>query len=210
MEENLKRIELFSGKHALLEMVFDDDTSYIIRAYDDEMNVVGCCYFDIEKLFQRQLSPEERLANAKYRGGLEKTPKTSELLVTKKDLHKYNVKDNILTFRTRGIDKHFPLKWAKCKLELIEIKRKDFFMVGLGTAMYKIMEDFALKNDCSQIYAHFQPIGQFSSGSRRFYEHNGFSIEFDPSEQQHIATKILPSNEKSTKHSPTYSDGGKR
>lgn len=210
MEENLTRIELFGGKHALIEFVFDDDTSYIIRAYDDEMNVVGCCYFDIEKLFQRQLSPEERLANAKYRGSLEKTPKTCELFVTKKDLHKYNIKENVLIFKTHGVEKPFPLKWAKCKLDLIEIKRKDFFMVGLGTAMYKIMEDFALKNDCTQIYAHFQPIGQFSSGSRKFYEHNGFTIEFDPVDQKQYATKIIFPKEKSTKQSHKNLDGGKR
>ncbi len=209
MEENLRRIELFYGKHAFIEMIFDDDTSYIIRAYDDDKNVVGCCYFDIEKLYQRQLTQEERLSNSPHFGGIDKTPETSELFVTKKDLHKYNISDNVLTFRTRGSVKTFPLKWAKCKLELIQIKRKDFFMVGLGTAMYKIMEDFAIKNDCTQIYAHFQPIGEFSSGSRRFYNHNGFSIEFDPIDQKHYATKPLPQKEKSAKPPRTNSDEGK-
>lgn len=212
MEEELKRIELYGGKHVFLEFVYDDDTSYIIRAYDsneETREVVGCCYFDIEKLFQRKLSQEERLANAVYFGGIAKTPETSELFVTKKDLHKYNINDNILTFRTHGVDRQFPLKFAKCKLELIEIKRKDFFKTGLGTAMLNVMQSFAIANDCFEIYALFCPLGDFASGSRKFYVKNGFTFDYDPCDHKTYATKFLPKMTKTNIVTPAKTTGGK-
>ena len=212
MEEDLRRVELFYGKHAFLEFVFDDATSYIVRAYDTNdknKTVVGCCYFNIEKLFQRQLRPEERLASAPYFHGLEKTPKTTEIYVTKRDMHKYRIDGDVLTFRTKGRDEQFPLKFAKCHLESIEIKKKEFFQTGLGTAMLKTMEAFAIANSCFQIYAHFQPYGDFACGSRRFYNRNGFTIEYDPCDNKQYATKLLPKKEKSSTASPTKNGGGK-
>lgn len=205
MEENLRLVELVGGKHAKLEFVTDDDTSYIIRAYDDENNVVGSCYFDIEKLFQRHLSDDERIAVSSYFGGLEKTPTTSEVYVTKKDLPRYEIDGRVLSCKTHGVMQKFPLKFAKCHLESIEIKSEEFFKTGLGFAMLGVMEKFARANDCFQIYATFCPFGKFASGSRKFYERNGFSIEYDPCDHKQYATKPLPQKE----ISKTNSDGGK-
>ena len=199
MGNGLKKIDLYGGKSVFLEMILDDDTSYIIRAYSG-LDVVGVCYFDIEKFYQRKLSHDERLANAPFFGGIEKTPKTCEILTTKKDKDKYIIKDNLLLFKSRGKWHYFPLQWAKCELELIEIKHKDFFKTGLGTAMLKTMEEFILQDGCTQIYAHFQPIGAFAKGSRKFYERNGFSIEHDPCDQKDYATKFLSKSTLATKN----------
>ncbi len=194
MEQGLKRIELFGGKHAFLEFVSDDTTSYIVRAYDcdsEERNVVAVCYFDIERLFQRHLSENEILKNAQYFGGIEKTPKTSELFLKKKDLPNYNIKNNILIFKTHGIDKLFPLKFAKCYLESIEIKNEEYFKVGLGSAMLKVVEAFAIANDRYMMYAHYAPYGKFQTGTKNFYMKNGFIKEFDACDGKMYANKFL-------------------
>jgi len=209
LQKNLTRVELFMGKHAFLEFVEDDSTSYIIRAYDDDMNVVGCCYFDIESLFQRNLSENERIEKSPFFGGLEKTPKTSEIYVTKATLDKYDIDGKILTFISKGKTLKFLLKFARCRLGLIEIKRRDFFKTGLGTTMLKVMENFATQHFCTSVYAHYQPLGDFSSGSRRFYDRNGFKIEYDPCDHKNYASKELAPAKTNTTPRTAMPDGGK-
>ncbi len=199
----MDKIELYKGKTAYVEFVTDDDTSYIIRAYiiDDENKrvEVGSCYFDIERFYQRKLRDEERLAKAQYFGGIMKTPETSEILVRKRDEHKYNIKGHTLIFKTKGRYEKFPLKFAKCHLEFIQVTHIDYLKVGLGTAMLKIMKQFALMNKCYEIYAHFQPYGMFANCSRTFYKKNGFSFDYDAHEQKSYVTLFLPNPKDLTK-----------
>ena len=188
----MEEISLYNGKKAYLEYVNDNPQSFIIRAKDCHGNVVGTCYFNIEKLFKRKLSEEERQERSAYFGGLDNTPVTESIYIDNYTKRNYKIEQNVLYDKKDGKEIAYYFDFAKCHLQIIEIKDKEYFKTGLGTLMFKVMEQFAIQEQCFQIYARYQPYGDFASGTHSFYIKNGFTIEADHVDRKCYATKNLP------------------
>lgn len=214
-DENVKKVENFSlykNKEVSLEYLNVNPQSFIIKAKDCHGNVVGSCYFNIEKLFKRKLSEKERQEKSAYYGGLDKTPMTESIYIDNYTKRTYKIEQNVLYDKKGGKEIPYYFEFAKCHLKIIEIKDKEYFKTGLGTLMFKVMEKFAIQEQCSQIYARYQPYGDFASGTRSFYIKNGFTIEADHVDKKCYATKNLPlrtTNTSASATSPTKDGEGK-
>ncbi len=164
-----KKIVLKNGQSVKLEFYqFPELNS--IYAVDKNESIVGILSFEIMHKYVCPLSKEENLEMIhKNVTSVQKNELEINVLQSNRDI--FDIKDNVLTIG----EWKYKLKKSSAILDLIEIKDKNFFQVGLGSAMHKEMEDFAQKEGCSEIrLAHYFPIGEFAHGARPFYEHKGY------------------------------------
>lgn len=203
----MKKITLSNGES--VNLIFNDSnsSSYVIEAYNQSNTRVGYCYFSITKKYERDLTEDEL---AILRRVCSNPKKTSTLVVDKSNKDHFQIANDILYYINKGKVEEFHLTSAKCRLELISVEQEQFSNVGLGTAMFKEMEEIALKEKCTQIYATYEPYGAFAESSPYFYQKNGFRIYFDLKKMCSLATKNLPQNTKTaftSKNSQTKEDG---
>ena len=68
-----------------------------------------------------------------------------------------------------------------CTIHLcyIGVTDKEYQGKGIGYLLLSKMEDIAKEIEIPVIEGHFQPLGDLASFSRKFYERNGYEIEFD-------------------------------
>ena len=172
----MKKITLSNGES--VNLIFNDSnsSSYVIEAYNQSNTRVGYCYFSITKKYERDLTEDEL---AMLRRVCSNPKKTSTLVVDKSNKDHFQIANDILYYINKGKVEEFHLTSAKCRLELISVEQEQFSNVGLGTAMFKEMEEIALKEKCTQIYATYEPYGAFAESSPYFYQKNGFRIYFD-------------------------------
>ncbi len=171
----MKEITLYNDKSVFLKFK-KCQKYYTIESFDDAGKLIGYCCFDIEKLFEK----------------IEKSNQKKYIYLDRSNENEYKIKNNLLFYQNKdGQEEIYHLNHAKCKMKCIEIKSAEFFKTGLGSAMFKEMENYAKQEQCCQIYARYQPYGEFANGTSSFYIKNGFSIEKDPYDKCYFATKDL-------------------
>lgn len=203
----MKKITLSNSEPVTLIFKNDDPHSYIIEAYNQNDIRVGYCYFNIIKTFERDLTEDEL---AMLRRVCSNPHKTSTLIIDKSDKDDFQIANDILYYVNKNKIEEFNLTSAKCHMELISVEQKEYSNVGLGTTMFKEMEEFALREKCTEIYAIYEPYGAFADISPYFYQNNGFRIYYDLKRMCSCATKDLTQHRKNStlnKVSQTKRDG---
>lgn len=74
-------------------------------------------------------------------------------------------------------------------LSYIEILDEKYINQGLGSALINELEEIARETELSYINGRFMPLGRFASYSQKFYERNGFKIEYDPHDKMRTLYK---------------------
>lgn len=77
------------------------------------------------------------------------------------------------------------------RLNYIEILDKNYINQGLASIMLEELENIARITEINAITGKLMPMGEFKNFSRKFYERNGFTIEFDPGEKMEVFYKNL-------------------
>ena len=169
-----KKIALKNGKHVLLEFYRLPD-SYSIYAVDEKGYVVGQLSFEISYKFATKLDEETRQELAEARNiPLSMINEEIEVVVMQSEKDNFEIRGDYLRYKGRI----FALKNKVAYLDLIEIKDKKFFQVGLGSAMHKEMENFAKKTNCDEIrLAIYFPFGEFGHATPAFYKKSGYTFE---------------------------------
>lgn len=143
------------------------DESYYINATSGN-SLVGRCKFDIIKVFARPLNDKERSMYAlHHKLNLQDSPKDIE--VKRTDL---NAPSDTIVIN----DHTYSLKYSYCDLDKIEVLHKDFIGVGLGSAMFNMLENFATSKGCSKVEVYCYPYGEFKLSTIGFYTRNGFKF----------------------------------
>lgn len=165
-----KEIKLKNGKTISLSFLISQTGQYQIFA-QNENKIVGQLQFELFRTFSRKGSQE----NTKHsQTGRVSNQLPKEMELSQSELQQYDIKDDTLTIEGTTYD----FKKARAILTIFEVKDKNFFHVGLGSAMHEEMEKFVQKKQCTEIrLASFFPIGEFAHGSRAFYEHKGYVFE---------------------------------
>ncbi len=169
----MKKVTLYNDKSVLLKFS-KRKNYYLIQSFDDDGKLVGYCHFNIEKVFEN------------------KTDVNNYIYVDRSNERDFEIKNNMLFYHNKsGREEVYHFKFAKCDLQCIEITNFEYFKTGLGSVMFKEMEKYAKKEQCCQIYAHYQPYGKLATGTPKFYLNNGFTIEKDPYDKRYYAIKDL-------------------
>lgn len=145
---------------------------YLMVAQDAKHNIVGVCKFSIELHYARPLEEKSRALYAKrHKTSIDNAP-TEKVIRVGSDGDKYDITYNTLTFN----GKVHRYKQSVCELGDIEVLDERFYKVGLGSAMYEVVEKIALENDCNLVEAYYYPNGKFEFGAHDFYVRNGFKF----------------------------------
>ena len=88
-------------------------------------------------------------------------------------------------------DENHELKEVYCRLYSIGIEEDEFYRVGLGSALIKQVEEYALAKNCHKIEGWFSPIDRDNEATKRFYERNGFKFKRDEEHQKTLVIKEL-------------------
>ena len=180
-----KIISLKNEKSAILTIEKQDECCYI-WAHDKNFNRIGFCQFSIYKKYSKRLDEEKRVLFAKkHKTSLEKVPYELNICVSEKNATLKNEelllkKDFVINgeILTLSNGNQYQFKNNMCELARIEILDEDFFKVGLGTSMFKLMEKYIKQKKCTEIEAFYLPNGRFQSGTHDFYVRNGFSFGY--------------------------------
>lgn len=149
-----------------LSKIKDDESYYINATYGTHL--VGRCKFDIVKVFARPLSDKERSMYAlHHKISLENAP--NDIEAKRADL---NAPNNTIVIN----DHTYSLKYSYCNLDKIEVLDKEFLGVGLGSAMYNMLENYATSKGCSKVEVYCYPYGEFKVSTVGFYTRNGFQF----------------------------------
>ena len=169
-----KRLVLKNGQQVKLEFYHLPDI-FSIYALDKNNEIVGILSFEIMKRFVCVLSEQERQAEAKARNvPLFMVKKQMQIDVFQSSMKMYDIQGDVLLYD----GEKYMLEKTSAILDLIEIKDRNFFQVGLGSAMHKEMENFVRETNCDEIrLALYYPFGEFQNGTRAFYEHMGYVFE---------------------------------
>ncbi len=143
-----------------------DDNSYYINATSGN-SLVGRCKFDIIKVFARPLSNKERSMYALRHKTDLNAP--NDIEVKRTDL---NAPNNTITINGHT----YSLKYSYCDLDKIEVLDKVFISVGLGSSMYKMLEEYAIHKGCCKVEVYCYPYGEFRTSTIGFYSRNGFKF----------------------------------
>ena len=145
---------------------------FVFRVLDDNQELVAYCQFSYFKIYERDLNEREMVFKQLLGMDSEFISSKVELKVTRED--DYVIKDNILTDKQGD---EYTFKAKHCHLEDIVILSDEFQGIGLGTAMLKMTENLARKNNCTQIEGYYCPHGKFKNASSDFYTRNGYYVE---------------------------------
>ena len=166
-----KNIVLKNGQTVSLDF-YELPDGFSIYAIDKNNEIVGLLSFEILRKFVYVFSEEERQNEAKrYKLPLYMINEELHIDVPQVSQDKYDIRGDFLF----DDGKKFSLRNSIAFLNLIEIKDKNFFQVGLGSAMHKEMEAFAREQRCDEIrLSLYYPFGDFKCGTHAFYEHVGY------------------------------------
>lgn len=169
-----KTVVLKNGLNVNLEFYQLPDI-FSIYAIDQRNEIVGLLSFEIMRRFVCERHEEEYQKMSLMLGiPVSKLKEQDVIDVTQSDQDKYDIHGDFLIVDGQKYD----LKQTVAFLDLIEIKDQDFFQVGLGSAMHKLMEKFAKANGCDEIRIPlYYPFGEFRSGTRTFYENVGYVFD---------------------------------
>ena len=167
-------ISLKNGRTICLSVAVEGN-EYKIAALDTNYGiVVGLCEFSLYNRFNIPFSCEkEKVIYAKYRNiSITDVPEQKTIKSPYIDGMSIlvNNKNNI------NHDKAYVFIDKYCELELIQILKEEYFGVGLGRAMYALLEKIVNKLGVTVIEGNYIPTGDFGFESKKFYLRNGFKF----------------------------------
>lgn len=174
----------FNGKKVSIILTSFNDGEFNFFALDEKRKIVAKCSFDIINTYIRKNASSSTSAPKSNSTALQSASGKIEMKVgnlSSQQPHQEVIIKN---------GKIYLLQDTYCKLVSIEICDKRFYKVGLGSELFKLTEDFSIKQNCSKISAWVYPHGQFGNGTLKFYHRNDFSFSKDHLDHT-IATKEL-------------------
>lgn len=175
-----KKIKLKNGKTATLYHTSFPEQN-IITAQDFFGHIIAKCAYSILYTFSHEINnPANNLPSKTI------YHKFGKNIIKEKDFNGEYLKLKI----TDNKEVLCQLEKKECELLHIEILDEKYFQVGLGSAMFKEIEQIAKEDKCERIYAKYSPFGNFSMGSYSFYIRNGFHFETS-NKGEKIAVKML-------------------
>lgn len=170
-----KKVSLKDGKIAYLLLYGISGGDFtVICAKNKNGSRVAECIFSYMYVFERPLSSKDReIISKKNNVPLESVPYVKEFKLDEFHTQKYKISGNEIVFSNGD---RFKVKRKYLNLIGIKILNREFYKVGLGTAMIKEVEKLALKNGCDSIEGMYFPNGEFHFGTNEFYKRNGFEF----------------------------------
>ncbi len=178
MELQRKQVNLKGGKVAYLSAYkLGKGDITVVCARDEHGQAVAESHFSYAYVFERTLSEHERKMTSRYcKIPLESVPLVKEYKLDEFHAQTFKVDGNEIVFSS---GKRYKIKRKHLSLIGIEILDDRFHNVGLGTAIIKEVEKFAIKNGCDRIEGMYHPNGRFQFSAHDFYKRNGFEFYSD-------------------------------
>lgn len=178
MELRRKQVNLKGGKVAFISAYkLGKGDITVVFASDEHKFKVAESHFSYTYVFERPLSENERKLNARYsKRPIESVPYVKEFKLDEFHAQRFKVDGNYIVLSN---GEKFKIKRKYLSLIGIEILDERFYKVGLGTALIKEVEKFAIKNGCDSIEGMYLPNGKFKCCAENFYKRNGFEFYVD-------------------------------
>lgn len=177
-------VRLKNDKLVNISLLITKD-NYIFTAIDAKNNIVAKCVF---KILRREVTYLANTKLKKYEGKylIKDTNQLNKSASSKIVEESYILKNNLSKNSNIYV----------CQLDLIEITDENYFKTGLGSLIFKKMEEFAKTQNCQEIVGWFYPNGNLWYGAKDFYIKNGFSFEQDIGGKLTLRKSNLLSKEK--------------
>lgn len=178
MELRRKQVNLKDGKVAFISAYkLGGGDITVVCAKDEHGQTVAESHFSYTYVFERPLSENERKLNARYsKKPIESVPYVKEFKLDEFHAQRFRVEGDYIVLSN---GEKFKIKRKYLSLIGIEILDYGFYNVGLGTAIIKEVEKYAIKNGCDSIEGMYLPNGHFQFGAHDFYKRNGFEFYQD-------------------------------
>lgn len=165
----LNNEEITIGYYSML----DHDVMF---AYNDRHQKIAKCVFEIIKTFNKTFitkKGQKILSNLSF--PYSDTPEKLDIGNKLKIYYGDRVENKEFFLH----DRLYKLKSTYCRLDFITLLDESYYKKGVGSALIKTLENFALSKGCEYIKGLYSPSEPFPNGAKKFYERNNYIIQPD-------------------------------